>query len=136
MSVHAHASVKTLVDPLRLEQVLMNLIDNAIRYSPEGGSIEIEVAQPAPDRVRLAVRDHGIGIPPEKRAHIFDRFYQAHAGTHLVGLGLGLYISRQIVELHGGRIEAEFPPDGGTRFVVSLPTGLAVPSRALSPVPQ
>jgi signal transduction histidine kinase len=70
------------------------------------------------------VRDHGLGIPPEHRPHIFDRFYQAHAGgplTSMAGMGLGLYISRQIVELHGGTIDAEFPDDGGTRFVVMLP---------------
>jgi signal transduction histidine kinase len=74
--------------------------------------------------VELSVRDRGVGIPAEHRAHIFDRFYQAHAGgqlTNMAGLGLGLYISRQIVELHGGTIEAQFPEDGGTRIVVRLP---------------
>jgi signal transduction histidine kinase len=72
----------------------------------------------------LSVRDHGVGVPPEHRAHIFDRFYQAHAGgalTSMAGMGLGLYISRQIVELHGGSIDADFPDDGGTRFSVKLP---------------
>jgi signal transduction histidine kinase len=65
-----------------------------------------------------------VGVSPEHRAHIFDRFYQAHAGgplTSMAGMGLGLYISRQIVELHGGTIEAEFPETGGTKFVVTLP---------------
>jgi signal transduction histidine kinase len=70
------------------------------------------------------VADRGIGIQPERRQHIFERFYQAHDGDHVSGMGLGLYISRQIVELHGGSIRPEFPPDGGTRFVVELPTGL------------
>jgi signal transduction histidine kinase len=76
------------------------------------------------DRVQLTVRDHGVGVPVEHRAFIFDRFYQAHAGgplTSMAGMGLGLYISRQIVELHGGTIEADFPEDGGARFVVTLP---------------
>jgi signal transduction histidine kinase len=72
--------------------------------------------------VRLAVRDPGLGIPLTQRTHIFERFYQAHASSHRSGLGL--YISRQIVALHGGRLEAEFPPEGGSLFVVSLPTGL------------
>jgi signal transduction histidine kinase len=67
------------------------------------------------------VRDHGMGIPPEKRAAIFERFYQAHAEDHRSGLGLGLYICQQIIDLHGGTLAAEFPPDGGTEFVVMMP---------------
>jgi signal transduction histidine kinase len=76
---------------------------------------------PTPDQVGLAVRDHGLGIPEAQRAGLFTRFHQAHAHSHRSGLGLGLYISRQIIEMHGGRIAADFPPDGGTRFVVCLP---------------
>jgi signal transduction histidine kinase len=113
------------IDPLRIEQVVTNLIDNAIKYSPEGGQIDVALeCEPADEMVRIVVRDRGVGVPPEHRAHIFDRFYQAHAGgplTSMAGMGLGLYISRQIVELHGGSIEAQFPEDGGTRFVVRLP---------------
>src|SRR5439155_902922 len=71
----------------------------------------------------LVVRDWGVGIPPERRQHLFDRSYQAHGEGHLGGLGLGLYISRQIVDLHGGRIDVTFPADGGSRFVVQLPVG-------------
>ncbi len=105
--------------------MVANLLDNAIKYSPDGGRIEVEVALPTPETLRLAVRDYGTGIPPDQREGLFDRFYQAHTASHTSGLGLGLYLSRQIVELHGGRIGAEFPPDGGTRFVVTLPTNLA-----------
>ena len=123
--VEAPPSMQACVDPLRLEQVLTNLVDNAIKYSPAGGLITIALSTPAPNMVRLAVRDQGLGIPVEQRAHIFDRFYQAHASSHRSGLGLGLFISRQIVELHGGRLEAAFPPEGGSVFVVSLPTGPA-----------
>ena len=123
--LHAPATAPALVDSLRLEQVLTNLLGNAVKYSPDDSPIEVEVSLPEPDRVRLSVRDRGLGIPVEHRPRIFDRFYQAHAGGAYAGLGLGLYISRQIVELHGGSIEAEFPPDGGTRLIVSLPTGLA-----------
>ncbi|MBV9171589.1 MAG: GAF domain-containing protein [Chloroflexi bacterium] len=111
------------IDPLRIEQVVTNLLDNAIKYSPEGGQIEVSVS--ADDGfVDLSVRDHGVGVPIEHRGHIFDRFYQAHAGgplTSMAGMGLGLYISRQIVELHGGSITAEYPDDGGTRLNVKLP---------------
>ncbi len=107
------------VDPLRLEQVIVNLLDNALKFSPHGGAIEVEVA--VADAMRIAVRDHGIGVPPEHRSRLFERFYQAHARDYRSGLGLGLYICRRIVELHGGTIAAEFPPDGGTRMVVTLP---------------
>jgi signal transduction histidine kinase len=120
--VQARSKVSALVDPLRLEQVLTNLLDNAIKYSPQGGPIEVELVQPSPGRVRLSVRDRGIGIPPEMREQIFNRFYQAHSDAHISGIGLGLYISRQIVELHGGELRAEFPDDGGTCFIVDLPT--------------
>jgi signal transduction histidine kinase len=113
------------IDPLRIEQVITNLIDNAIKYSPEGGQIDVALTCDDDERsIQFSVRDRGVGVPVEHRAHIFDRFYQAHAGgalTSMAGMGLGLYISRQIVELHGGTIRAEFPDDGGTRIVVTLP---------------
>lgn len=120
--VRAPSAVVARVDPLRLEQVLTNLIDNAMKFSPEAEPVEIELSQPTPGETRIAVTDHGIGIPPERRAHIFEVYYQAHATSQYRGLGLGLYVSRQIVELHHGTIAAEFPPEGGTRFVVGLPT--------------
>jgi PAS domain S-box-containing protein len=131
--LHDHTLVARLpdmlwgsIDPLRIEQVVTNLIDNAIKYSPEGGQIDVSIeCDRASESLRIVVRDHGVGVPLEHRAHIFDRFYQAHAGgplTSMAGMGLGLYISRQIVELHDGTIEAEFPADGGTRFVVTLPS--------------
>ena len=121
IALEAPPSLEARADPLRLEQVLTNLLDNAIKYSPDGGPIEVVLSRPTGDMVELSVRDRGLGIPPEKRAQIFERFYQAHGNSHKRGMGLGLYISRQIVELHGGQIRAEFPPDGGTRFVVRLP---------------
>jgi signal transduction histidine kinase len=115
-------SVSASVDPLRVEQIVTNLVDNAIKYSPDGGEIEVTVDEQEDGRVRIAVRDHGIGIPEDRRAHLFDRFYQAHGEGHFGGMGLGLYICQQIVEQHEGTIEAEFPPDGGTRIITSLPT--------------
>jgi excisionase family DNA binding protein len=121
ISLEAPPSVLAEVDPLRLEQVLVNLLDNAIKYSPNEGPIEVALSRPTHSTIELSVRDHGLGIPPEKRAHIFERFYQAHGNGYKSGMGLGLYISRQIVELHGGELAVEFPPDGGTRFVVRLP---------------
>jgi excisionase family DNA binding protein len=120
IALHAPASLGTQVDPLRLEQVLSNLLDNAVKYSPDGGPIQVDLVQRG-DTVELSVQDSGLGIPAETRAQIFDRFYQAHSADHRSGLGLGLYICRQIVELHDGAIGAEFPATGGTRFVVRLP---------------
>jgi PAS domain S-box-containing protein len=122
IEIHAPPTLGADVDPLRFEQVVRNLLDNAIKYSPEGGPIEVEVDQPTADAARVAVRDHGIGVPEEHRAHIFERFYRAHPEGLTSGMGLGLHISRQIVEQHGGWIDAEFPADGGTRLVVTVPT--------------
>ena len=117
-------SVEAEVDPLRLEQVLTNLLDNAIKYSPDGGTIEVAVSRSTDDALEIAIRDHGPGVPPEKRSLIFERFFQANGNGHKSGLGLGLYVSREIVELHGGVLTADFPPDGGSRFVVALPLKL------------
>lgn len=122
--VRIPVTVLALVDPLRVEQVAINLLDNAIRYSPAGSLIDVEVSQPSRDTVRLSVRDHGPGIPPEFRDQIFTRFNHTQSTDRVGGMGLGLYISREIVQLHGGEIVAEFPEDGGTRFVVALPSGL------------
>ena len=115
------------IDVGRFEQVLTNLLDNAIRYSP-GGLVEVAVAAPSTDHVRVAVTDQGSGIPREHREHVFERFQQGHAGSQASGLGLGLYISKQLVELHGGRLELESPAEGGARFVVSLPRDASVPT--------
>jgi signal transduction histidine kinase len=132
ISVQAPGPILALVDPIRLEQVLTNLVDNAIRYSPGGGAVEIEVAESPPGDVRLAVRDHGLGVPPDQRERIFERFHQAH-DSQWGGMGLGLYVSQQIVALHRGRFEVESPPDGGARFVVLLPACLE--SAASEPLP-
>jgi signal transduction histidine kinase len=115
--------LRARIDPLRIEQVLTNLLDNAVKFSPDGGAVEVGI-EPRATTAVITVRDHGIGVTPEHRTRVFDRFYQAHPNRS--GLGIGLYISRHIVELHGGMIYAEFPSDGGTRFVVSLPL-VAVP---------
>lgn len=117
--------LEALVDALRLEQVLANLLDNAIKYSPDSELIEVDVSAPGDKTVRIAVTDHGMGVPLAHREHIFDRFYQAERHYPLGGLGLGLFISKQIVELHDGTIEAQFPAEGGTRMVITLPTGPA-----------
>jgi PAS domain S-box-containing protein len=107
------------VDPLRIEQVLTNLLDNAVKFSPEGGTIQVELTQ-TDGEVHITVADHGIGVADEHQPFIFDRFYQAHPGSHYAGMGLGLHISREIVELHGGTLSASFPPEGGAQFRATL----------------
>jgi PAS domain S-box-containing protein len=110
-----------MVDALRFEQVLTNLLDNAVKFSPIGSEIQVELTETSVGMARLTVTDRGPGIRAEDRDRIFDRFYQAHSGHYAAGMGLGLYISRQIVEQHGGSISAEQPAEGGTRFVVMIP---------------
>ena len=123
--VRAAQPVTAVVDANRLEQVVVNLLSNAVKYGRPGTPIEVEVGWSSDQSAALiAVRDHGPGVPESARARIFDRFYQIHRDDeHHGGLGLGLYISRQIVELHGGNIRVESPAGGGARFVVTLPRG-------------
>ena len=122
LNVDGPPELQVRIDALRIEQVITNLVDNAIKYSPQGGTIDISFSSVDDDGVRIAVRDRGPGISVEHREHIFERFYQAGADAeHAAGMGLGLFISHEIVELHGGSIHAEFPPDGGAIFVVTLP---------------
>lgn len=120
----ASSGLEARIDPLRIEQVVTNILDNAIKYSPAGGDILVSLAETEDDRIELSIRDHGIGISPEKQTKIFERFYQANVEDHTSGLGLGLFITRQIVELHGGQVKAEHPDGGGTRFLVYLPRGM------------
>ncbi|TJZ72027.1 hybrid sensor histidine kinase/response regulator [Chitiniphilus eburneus] len=104
-------------DQFRLEQVLTNLVTNAMRYAP-GTPLEITVTRHG-SGARIAVRDHGPGIPQEHQQRIFQQFEQASGGAS--GLGLGLYISKQIVEAHGGDIFVQSIPGGGATFLVELP---------------
>ncbi len=144
VQVQVESCCVATVDPLRVEQVLNNLLGNAVKYSPDGGPILVTLERSTPTDISIVIRDWGVGIPTERRANLFDRFYQAHGDGQFGGLGLGLFISRQIVEMHGGKILAEFPKDGGTRFVVSLPvaqqpasagtSGFAVRSSAALPL--
>jgi signal transduction histidine kinase len=119
--LRAPAELRASVDALRLEQVLRNLLDNAVKFS-QGGRVDVDLAT-ADGRFRISIRDHGQGVPAVHRAGIFERSYQGPVDPRSGGLGLGLHVSRHIVELHGGNIEAEFPHDGGTRIVVDLPLG-------------
>jgi signal transduction histidine kinase len=109
-------------DPVRLVQVLGNLLDNASRYTPEGGSIEL-VAGVDAGTVRLSVSDSGIGIGGEALPHVFEAFARTAAVSAGGGMGLGLTLARELVAAHGGSIAAQSAGVGlGSRFVVTLPT--------------
>lgn len=110
-----------LADRERLGQVLANLLTNAVKYSADGAEIVLRLARGAGE-ARIAVIDQGAGIPSEALPHVFDRFYRV-AGTagRARGLGLGLYISRRIVEAHGGRSGVESEVGHGSTFTVALP---------------
>lgn len=126
-------SLPVLADPDRIEQVLDNLLANAVKYSPDGSAVCLSAAI-QDGEVRLAVADQGPGIPPEEHERIFERFYRRpeHRAAHRPGLGLGLFITRELVEAQGGRIWVESEPGQGSTFVVTLPLrgadGAAQPS--------
>jgi signal transduction histidine kinase len=108
-------------DPVRLEQVLTNLVDNAHKYAPSGSRIRVRACR-KDGHALVVVQDEGPGIAPEHMPHIFERFYKPGPQQAVYsGLGVGLYISKEIVERHGGRIWAESEPGKGSRFYVELP---------------
>jgi PAS domain S-box-containing protein len=106
-------------DPFRLTQVIQNLVSNAVKYSPEGGTITVRGAV-GPDRLVISVLDEGIGMTPEEMDHLFERFYRADT-VSTGGTGLGLTICKLIVEGHGGEIHAESKPGEGSTFTFTLP---------------
>jgi signal transduction histidine kinase/ActR/RegA family two-component response regulator len=123
-------------DPTRLEQIVTNLLTNAIKYTPAGGSVRV-VAGAEDDRIVIRVADTGIGIEPELLPHIFERFIQADTGPARGhgGLGLGLTLVKHFVELHRGEVSAASDGAGrGSVFTVSLPTAPATPT-AVAPIP-
>ena len=121
--VHAGAELPAvLADPMRIEQVLQNLITNAIKYGDEHSEIAIAVEQRV-NELDITVTNSGKGIAPDELPRLFERFTRSRAtrGSGVPGLGLGLYISKGIVEAHGGRLWAESTPGETTTFHVALP---------------
>lgn len=115
-----------LADEARLEQILHNLVGNAVKYT-DRGTIRVFARRPADEMVEVSVEDTGIGIPAAEQEQIFDSFAQLYprTGRKYAGTGLGLSISRKLVELHGGRIACESEPGRGTRFYFTLPAARA-----------
>jgi signal transduction histidine kinase/ActR/RegA family two-component response regulator len=135
LSAEAAANERVSGDPIRLQQVLWNLLTNAVKFTPDGGSVDVSIAAAGVD-VEIAISDTGEGISESFLPHVFDRFRQADATTtrHHGGLGLGLAIVRQLVELHGGTVRAVSAGLGqGSTFIVRLPR---VASRAETVAPS
>jgi signal transduction histidine kinase len=121
MAVHA--------DPTRIKQILTNLVANAIKFTPEGGRIDL-AALPAEGQIRVEVRDSGPGIPPEEQKRIFDAFYRIRkSGEGVEGTGLGLTITSSLVKLQGGTLGLESTPENGSCFYFSLPVTSKVMER-------
>jgi signal transduction histidine kinase len=118
ITVSAPESLVASVDPLRFEQVLTNLLSNALKFGPAGEAVAVALERDG-WHFRLSVFDRGPGVPEDRRERLFERFFQANPDRS--GMGLGLFITKEIVDAHGGTITAEFPPSGGTRFTVTLP---------------
>jgi two-component system OmpR family sensor kinase len=119
----APASTMILCDSHRIEQVLNNLISNAVKFSPAGAFVEVTVER-GDEGLLVRVEDNGPGIAPEEMCKLFQPFQRlSAANSEVPGTGLGLAICRKIVEAHGGRIWAEARPGGGLRFMFQLPAG-------------
>jgi len=101
--------------------VLVNLIDNAVKYSPDGGEVTVSTAR-AEGRVRVEVADEGVGIPASEHDSVFERFYRGSGGRAVTGTGLGLYICRELVRRMGGTIGVRSRLGGGSTFYFELPS--------------
>jgi PAS domain S-box-containing protein len=134
-------------DPMATDIIVGQLLENAIKYSPDGGAVTVR-ARPAPDAIEVEIADQGIGIPPADRERVFERFVQGDTGDRrrFGGIGLGLYIVRQLARAQGGEVAADGRADGGTIMRLRLPraaaeagndeTGSATGSGPASPVPE
>lgn len=120
-------------DPAQLDQVLTNLVSNALKYSPEGGEVRLRLRHRG-DSVEVMVSDQGVGIPPEEQALLFQPFVRGAAGRNIGGTGLGLYITAQIVARHGGSIHIQSEVGVGSTFTVCLPLAPSMVVRPLSSV--
>lgn len=120
ISKTGETDVELYADRKRLHQVLTNFLVNAIKYSPDADRVEVKVSMESGYAI-VAVTDYGEGIAPDKIPHIFSRYYRANKGGKAEGLGLGLYLSKQIIDAHNGRVWIESTPGVGTSFFFSIP---------------
>jgi signal transduction histidine kinase len=129
----ATAPLPVTGDTKLLFQVFSNLLSNAVKYSPAGGAIEVDAAVTG-DSVLVAVVDHGIGIPAADLSRLFERYHRGSNVSGIVGTGVGLYLVKIAIELHGGRIEVQSKEGGGSRFTVTLPLSTAAVDKERQPI--
>lgn len=121
LKIQLPEKIKSFIgDRDRLTQILMNLMDNAIKFSPRGGRIKLAITEDNGE-YRVSIADHGIGIPAEMQEKIFERFFQITSSGNTTGFGLGLFIARDLVHAHGGKIWLESKPERGTTFYFTIP---------------
>jgi len=114
-------TLQIYADEDRIDQVMVNLVNNAVKYAPGSKNIYLIVEKEG-DNAKISVKDEGPGIPKEKLPHLFDRYYRAdHSGGHYSGLGLGLYISSEIIKRHGGKIGVHSEVKKGSTFWFTIP---------------
>ena len=127
----AHADLAPVTvngDRVKLGQVVANLLSNALKFTPEGGTIDVTIATgAAPDVALLAVADDGPGVPLDERERVFDRFWRGSTAEGVAGRGIGLAVVQEIVHAHGGTVTVDRGPRGGTRFTVVLPRQASLP---------
>lgn len=117
ITIEGDTALQGLIDPDQFTRIIINLTSNALRAMPNGGQFDIVVTRPASHTIAIDIMDTGHGIPPDQLPHIFERFYKGKHG----GLGLGLAIVKELVEAHGGSIDATSTPGKGTCFLIQLP---------------
>ena len=125
------------IDPGRIEQVLTNLVSNAIKYSPQGGPVIVTIwEEEAARSIIISVADHGIGIPEAQKAHMFGRFMRADNARAwgITGSGLGLYICRELIQRHDGQLWFESEEGTGSTFYLTLPATPDATSPARPPI--
>ena len=117
------APVHAWADPARMRQVMENLLQNAVKFTPAGGAVQVTLSE-ADERATIAIRDTGIGIAPAELERVFEKFYRTTDGARFAnGTGLGLSIARSIVGLHGGHLTAQSDGRSGTTMTVDMPVG-------------
>ena len=109
------------IDPARLRQVCANLLDNALKYTPEGGEVRVACERNETGGVRVTIRDNGMGIPPDEQPRIWDRLYRGDKSRQQRGLGLGLSLVKAVVQAHGGSVQVESREGAGATFTLTLP---------------
>jgi heavy metal sensor kinase len=127
VALSCRAPEKTIIsgDPRMLQRMLANLVDNAVKYTPAGGEVEVSVAVHEQNEITISVRDTGIGISEADLSHVFERFYRCDRSRSQPGTGLGLSLARAIARAHGGNIAVMSALDQGSTFTITLPKNLA-----------